>query len=321
MEQLGPAKDPQMMEESEVKLEESHSVDQLRNSTSCVEEEEQISQSNSHQAEISSQTEEELQLNSEFIRNTTYVEEDKNSEEEAQICTWEHVEGRELAAETGCDAITVSLCSERPPLCLSNDAAAILANSVTPQVVVEGSPSVLEGTVETSLTFDAANPNGNVQPSILVTSCSSEPSHVDSSDSPDSLSSSFQSTPKNSPVDSSTTSGISNGPSTLNSDTVSSSPASSPQTSANDPVPSHPSSSPFDTDCSRKLISQIQRSLSQESLLDELESELLSCQLPDRERKGSSPINGLPTDQEGCMVVFEKCVQYKYSQQEKAIQR
>uniref|UniRef100_A0A4W6C5T3 Coiled-coil domain containing 186 n=1 Tax=Lates calcarifer TaxID=8187 RepID=A0A4W6C5T3_LATCA len=80
-----------------------------------------------------------------------------------------------------------------------------------------------------------------------------------------------------------------------------------------------------DTDCSRKLISQIQRSLSQESLLDELESELLACQLPEGEsggeRKGSPPVNGLPSDQEGCMVVFEKCVQYKYAQQEKAIQR
>lgn len=82
---------------------------------------------------------------------------------------------------------------------------------------------------------------------------------------------------------------------------------------------------PYDTDCSRKLISQIQRSLSQESLLDELESELLACQLPEGEsgggRKGSPPVNGLPTDQDGCMVVFEKCVQYKYAQQEKAIQR
>uniref|UniRef100_A0A4W6CC84 Coiled-coil domain containing 186 n=1 Tax=Lates calcarifer TaxID=8187 RepID=A0A4W6CC84_LATCA len=99
-------------------------------------------------------------------------------------------------------------------------------------------------------------------------------------------SSSVQSTSKSSPTDSTTTSGISNGPST--------------------PTPSHSSSSPYDTDCSRKLISQIQRSLSQESLLDE---------------KGSPPVNGLPSDQEGCMVVFEKCVQYKYAQQEKAIQR
>uniref|UniRef100_A0A8C6LQV2 Si:ch211-225b10.4 n=1 Tax=Nothobranchius furzeri TaxID=105023 RepID=A0A8C6LQV2_NOTFU len=92
-----------------------------------------------------------------------------------------------------------------------------------------------------------------------------------------------------------------------------------------DSVPSHSTPSPFDTDCSRKLISQIQRSLSQESLLDELESELLACQLPEGEsrgeNKGSPPINGLAADQEGCMVVFEKCVQYKCAQQEKAIQK
>uniref|UniRef100_A0A673AKG8 Uncharacterized protein n=1 Tax=Sphaeramia orbicularis TaxID=375764 RepID=A0A673AKG8_9TELE len=138
-------------------------------------------------------------------------------------------------------------------------------------------------------------------------------------------STSEQSSSKNSPIDLTTTSGISNGPSSPNSDTVSSSLASSPQTSANISAPLHTSSSPYDTDCSRKLISQIQRSLSQESLLDELESELMSCQLSENEigseRKESPPVNGLPTDQEGCMVVFEKCVQYKYAQQEKAIQR
>uniref|UniRef100_A0A8D3D8H3 Coiled-coil domain containing 186 n=1 Tax=Scophthalmus maximus TaxID=52904 RepID=A0A8D3D8H3_SCOMX len=90
---------------------------------------------------------------------------------------------------------------------------------------------------------------------------------------------------------------------------ISSSLASSPQSSANTSAPTHSTSSPYDTDCSRRLISQIQRSLSQESLLDELESELLGCRLPDGE------------NQEGCMVVFEKCAQYKYAQQEKAIRR
>lgn len=75
---------------------------------------------------------------------------------------------------------------------------------------------------------------------------------------------------------------------------------------------------PYDTDCSRKLLSEIQRSLSQESLLDELEDELLSSQ-SDGIRKGSPP-NGLQKDQNS-MVLFEKCVQYKYSQQEKAIKR
>lgn len=75
---------------------------------------------------------------------------------------------------------------------------------------------------------------------------------------------------------------------------------------------------PYDTDCSRKLMSEIQRSLSQESLLDELEDELLNNQSRGV-RKGSPP-NGLAKDQNS-MVLFEKCVQYKYSQQEKAIKR
>lgn len=75
---------------------------------------------------------------------------------------------------------------------------------------------------------------------------------------------------------------------------------------------------PFDTDCSRKLMSEIQRSVSHESLLDELEDELLNNQ-SEGVRKGSPP-NGLPKDQNS-MVLFEKCVQYKYSQQEKAIKR
>ncbi|KAI5623301.1 coiled-coil domain-containing protein 186 [Silurus asotus] len=76
----------------------------------------------------------------------------------------------------------------------------------------------------------------------------------------------------------------------------------------------------YDTDCSRKLISEIQRAVSQESLLDELESELLSCQVRDEFSSRASPPNGLPMDQ-GSMVAFEKCVQLKYSQQEKAIKR
>lgn len=73
---------------------------------------------------------------------------------------------------------------------------------------------------------------------------------------------------------------------------------------------------PYDTECSRKLLSEIERSLSQESLLDELEDELLNSQ-SEGVRKGSHP-NGLQKDQNS-MVLFEKCVQYKYSQQEKAI--
>uniref|UniRef100_A0A4W4EMU0 Si:ch211-225b10.4 n=1 Tax=Electrophorus electricus TaxID=8005 RepID=A0A4W4EMU0_ELEEL len=73
----------------------------------------------------------------------------------------------------------------------------------------------------------------------------------------------------------------------------------------------------YDTDCSRKLMSAIQRSMSQESLLDELESELLNFRLAEPGICRVSPSNGLAKDQ----MVFEKCVQYKYSQQEKAIKR
>ncbi|XP_061564250.1 coiled-coil domain-containing protein 186 isoform X2 [Cololabis saira] len=326
MEQPGPVTDPQVMEGAQVQLamEGSQSVDQLHNSTYHVKEEEQISLDTEHEADISSRAEEELQLDNTLIKTEKDVEIDKNAVIEAQTCTEEHADGSDMATETGCDTIAVSLSSERSPLCFSNDAAASLVPSVTPQAVEECSPSVLEGTINTTLIFDDAQ-NGNEQPSILVTNYSSEPSPVDCGDSAESPSSSIQSTSKNSSRDSTTTSGISNGLSSPNSDTVSSSPASSPQTSANHPIHSHSSPSPFDTECSRKLISQIQRSLSQESLLDELESELLACQLPEGEsgveRKGSSPINGLPTDQDGCMVVFEKCVQYKYTQQEKAIQR
>uniref|UniRef100_A0A673MW08 Coiled-coil domain-containing protein 186-like n=1 Tax=Sinocyclocheilus rhinocerous TaxID=307959 RepID=A0A673MW08_9TELE len=69
---------------------------------------------------------------------------------------------------------------------------------------------------------------------------------------------------------------------------------------------SNSSMNPYDTDCSRKLLSEIQRSLSQESLLDELEDELLNSQ-SDGIRKGSPP-NGLQKDQNS-MVLFEKCVQ------------
>ncbi|XP_051968554.1 coiled-coil domain-containing protein 186-like [Xyrauchen texanus] len=86
------------------------------------------------------------------------------------------------------------------------------------------------------------------------------------------------------------------------------------------PQNSHSNSNinPYDTDCSRKLMSEIQRSLSQESLLDELEDELLNSQ-SEGVRKGRPP-NGLPKDHNS-IVLFERCVQYKYSEQEKAIKR
>ncbi|KAI3365251.1 hypothetical protein L3Q82_010338, partial [Scortum barcoo] len=279
----------------------SHLVN--HNSTANVEEEEQISHSSADEAEKCSR------LDGEIIKTKKDIQTDTETMSEAQACSQEHVEESGLNADTGCEASVAS--------------ATVLEN------VVESSSSVLEGTIETSLTFDevkdfpTTTPNSNEQPLVLVTNCTAEPSSADDSGSAGSpLSSSVQSASKNSPTDLTTTSGISNGPSSPGSDTVSSSLASSPQTSANTSAPSHSLSSPYDTDCSRKLISQIQRSLSQESLLDELESELLACQLPEGEKGGGSPpVNGLPADQEGCMVVFEKCVQYKYTQQEKAIQR
>lgn len=97
---------------------------------------------------------------------------------------------------------------------------------------------------------------------------------------------------------------------------------SSPRTMA--PTNTNSLPSPYDTDCSRKLMTQIQRSVSQESLLDELEQELFSCQLPERGgggRKGGPHVNGMQVDQDGSPMVFEKCIQYKYVQQEKAIKR
>ncbi|XP_008275796.1 uncharacterized protein C10orf118 homolog [Stegastes partitus] len=315
MEQPGPAAD--MMEGSEGKSasEGSCQVNQLHNSTPNIEEEERVSHNSEHEAGICSQANDELQLDSELIKSITDDEMDVKQE----TCSQEHLDEEEEAADASTE-------SERPLLSLSNETDGALETPVNTLDVVESSPSVLEGTTDAILTFDATLANNTEQPSLLVTNCSTEPSPVDESGSAESPSSSSGlSTSKNSPTESTTTSGIFNGPSTPSSDTVSSSLASSPQTSANNSVPLHSSSSPYDTDCSRKLISQIQRSLSQESLLDELESELLSCQLPEGEsggeRKGSPPVNGLPTDQEGCMVVFEKCVQYKYAQQEKAIQR
>lgn len=333
MEQPGPASDTHMMEGSEVESvsEGPHPVNQLHNSTSIVEEEEeQISHHSVDEAEKCSQANDEAQLDGELIKTATDVQTDTRAKQEAQTCSQEHLERSELDTDTGCDSSTVSTGGGIPPL--SNETGEALVAPLTAlDDVVESSPSVLEGTTETLLTFDevkdshATTPNSTEQPSVLVTNFSTAPSLADDSDSAESPSTSVQSASKHSPTDSITTSGISNGPSTPISDTVSSSLASSPQTSANTSAPSHSLSSPYDTDCSRRLISQIQRSLSQESLLDELESELMACQLLEGEsggeRKGSPTVNGLTTDQEGCMVVFEKCVQYKYAQQEKAIQR
>uniref|UniRef100_A0A8C6LW41 Si:ch211-225b10.4 n=1 Tax=Nothobranchius furzeri TaxID=105023 RepID=A0A8C6LW41_NOTFU len=291
--------------------EESDSVDQRHNNPSSLKEEE-TSHSNAHEEESICQTNSEFQLQSELAKTTIDVEEDTNTPQEP-------LEEEETAPDVKYDASTVLSESDKPPLSLSNEDSAVLRPPATCQDVSQTSP-VLEGTTEPLLTFDEETQNSTEQPLVLVTE-SAESSPADNRDSAETPSSSFQNTSNNSP----TASSMSNGPSTPNSDTLSASLASNRHFGANSSVPSHSTPSPFDTDCSRKLISQIQRSLSQESLLDELESELLACQLPEGEsrgeNKGSPPINGLAADQEGCMVVFEKCVQYKCAQQEKAIQK
>ncbi|NWS44030.1 CC186 protein, partial [Probosciger aterrimus] len=76
------------------------------------------------------------------------------------------------------------------------------------------------------------------------------------------------------------------------------------------------SESPYDTDCTKKLISTIHQTSSQEDLLKEIESELLSTDLP-KERK--SP-NGVRKG-EHALAVFEKCVQEKYLEQEQTIKK
>lgn len=307
IEEGGPASHACMMEGSEVESvsEGPHPENQLQNNQFIIEEEQQISHNNADEAEKGGQAHDERQIISELIKTATDIETDVETEAEAQMCNQEHSQRDELQIEAVSDNILLTGGQEPS---LSNDTGkALLAQVTTLEDVVESAPSVLEGTIETALTFDevkdshAINSNSKEQSSVLVRNCFTAPSlaHDDTSNvSP------------------------SNGPSTPSSDTVSSSLTSSPQTSSNT---SAPLPNPYDTDCSRKLISQIHRSPSQESLLDELESELLACQLADGEGGGdlkrSPTVNGLATDQEGCMVVFEKCVQYKYAQQEKAIQR
>ncbi|NXR25075.1 CC186 protein, partial [Cinclus mexicanus] len=74
------------------------------------------------------------------------------------------------------------------------------------------------------------------------------------------------------------------------------------------------SESPYDTDCTKKLISTIHQTSSQEDLLKEIESELLST---DFSKEPKLP-NGVQKG-ERALAVFEKCVQDKYLQQEQTI--
>ncbi|XP_064923029.1 coiled-coil domain-containing protein 186 isoform X2 [Columba livia] len=76
------------------------------------------------------------------------------------------------------------------------------------------------------------------------------------------------------------------------------------------------SESPYDTDCTKKLISTIHQTSSQEDLLKEIESELLSADFS-KERKFP---NGVKKG-EHALVAFEKCVQDKYLEQEQTIKK
>ncbi|XP_034049719.1 coiled-coil domain-containing protein 186-like isoform X2 [Thalassophryne amazonica] len=305
MEDPAPSSLPDIMEGSnaEPEPEESLQMNQFHNSTSNTEQELKISLNVGGDSEHYNEENNEAHLDHKLIE--TKDDDQIDTESEPQTCVQMQRGGKH-----------------------SNDTFEMI--SVSMDEAVENSPSVLEGTIDTSLTSGVANEshgvtqNGMEVLSLYDDKCSTDTATTSDDGQADSLSSSIQSACEISPIDSTSTSGISNGPWTPSSDTAITSLPCSPQKSTNTSAPPHSSSSPYDTDCSRKLISHIQRSLSQESLLDELETELLACRLPENEiaeGKGSPPMNGLPTDQEGCMVVFEKCVQYKYSQQEKAIQR
>ncbi|NXU71742.1 CC186 protein, partial [Oreotrochilus melanogaster] len=76
------------------------------------------------------------------------------------------------------------------------------------------------------------------------------------------------------------------------------------------------SESPYDTDCTKKLISTIHQTSSQEDLLKEIESELLNADFP-KEREFP---NGVRKGEQA-LAMFEKCVQDKYLEQEQTIKK
>lgn len=299
------------MEGSESVSKGSDPVDHSDHSPLNTEVEEQVSHNDEDEAEKCCQANDVALPVGDVMNSVTNIQTD--TEMKAQTCSQAQETHEPSISDDGSS-------SGGEKLSLSNQTDAA---SVTPMDdVVESSPPVPEGKLATLLTFDEGKDCHAIHPSsgeqaFDLADCSVAAPPVEDNASALCPSSSVPCGSKHSPTDSTTTSGISNGPSTPSSDTVGSSPTSSPQTSASAPAPFDSLSSLYDTDCSRKLISQIQRSLSQESLLDELESELLACQLPE----GQKTVNGLAADQEDCMVAFEKCVQYKYAQQEKAIQR
>uniref|UniRef100_A0A8D1FXR2 Coiled-coil domain containing 186 n=1 Tax=Sus scrofa TaxID=9823 RepID=A0A8D1FXR2_PIG len=76
------------------------------------------------------------------------------------------------------------------------------------------------------------------------------------------------------------------------------------------------SESPYDTDCTKKLISKIKNVSTSEELLEEIESELLSTEFAKEHRVPNGMNKG-----ENALVMFEKCVQDKYLQQEHTIKK
>lgn len=75
------------------------------------------------------------------------------------------------------------------------------------------------------------------------------------------------------------------------------------------------SESPYDTDCTKKLISKIRNVSESEDLLEEIESELLSTDFAEHRVP-----NGMNKG-EHALIMFEKCVQDKYLQQEHTIKK
>ncbi|XP_036078526.1 coiled-coil domain-containing protein 186 [Rousettus aegyptiacus] len=75
------------------------------------------------------------------------------------------------------------------------------------------------------------------------------------------------------------------------------------------------SESPYDTDCTKKLISKIKNVSASEDLLEEIESELLSTDFAEHRVP-----NGMNKG-EHALIMFEKCVQDKYLQQEHTIRK
>lgn len=76
------------------------------------------------------------------------------------------------------------------------------------------------------------------------------------------------------------------------------------------------SESPYDTDCTKKLISTIHQTSSQEDLLKEIESELLSTDFSKEQKFPNGVRKG-----EHALAAFEKCVQDKYLEQEQTIKK